>query len=199
MDFLNTFKYQVSWIDEKVSVRINLFLLPIFPPSSHSIVVFSFPVGISSLTRHSQQVLLGVEVSSVSWLGQFTVGVQITDYFNCSWVSKCFCCCLAWAVDLGVQVTDEGRSLYIGSFCPAMTSLSRYLEETAFIISISSSMFICLCLFSMCIKDIVSSIVFISCPSCRICSENLDLPSAYLKSFLYSLNRVLKFLLVLPI
>ena len=30
-----------------------------------SIVVF-FPVGPSSLTRHSQQVLLGVEVSSVS-------------------------------------------------------------------------------------------------------------------------------------
>ena len=30
------------------------------------------------------------------------------------------------------EVHDEGRSLYIGSFCPAMTSLSRYLEETAF-------------------------------------------------------------------
>jgi hypothetical protein len=26
--------------------------------------------------------LVGVEVSSVSWLGQLTVGVQITDYFN---------------------------------------------------------------------------------------------------------------------
>ena len=46
--------------------------------------------------------------------------------------------------------------------------------------------------------DIVSSIVFISCPSLRTCSENLDLPSsAYLKSFLCSLNLVLKFLLVL--
>ena len=40
--------------------------------------------------------------------------------------------------------------------------------------------------------DIVSSIVFISCPSLRTCSENLDLPSAYLKSFLCSLNLVLK-------
>jgi len=30
-------------------------------------------------------------------------------------------------------------------------------------------------------------------------SENLDLPSAYLKSFLCSLNLVFKFLLVLPI
>jgi hypothetical protein len=48
-----------------------------------------------------------------------------------------FVCCLAWAVDLGVQITDEGRSLYIGPFCPAMTSLSRYLEETAFSISVS--------------------------------------------------------------
>ena len=29
--------------------------------------------------------------------------------------------------------------MYIRSFCPAMTSLSRYLEEAAFSISISSS------------------------------------------------------------
>ena len=29
----------------------------------------------------------GVEVSSVSWLGQFTVGIEITDYFDCG-VSK---------------------------------------------------------------------------------------------------------------
>ena len=43
-----------------------------FSPSSHSIVVF-FPIGLSSLLRHFQQVLLGVEVSSVSWLGQLTV------------------------------------------------------------------------------------------------------------------------------
>ena len=26
-----------------------------------------------------------------------------------------FVCCLVWAVYLGVQITDEGRSLYIGS------------------------------------------------------------------------------------
>ena len=37
---------------------INLFLLPIFPPSSHPIVVFFFPIGLSSLS-HSQLVLLG--------------------------------------------------------------------------------------------------------------------------------------------
>ena len=47
--------------------------------------------------------------------------------------------------------------------------------------------------------DIVSSIVFISCPSLRTCSENLDLPSAYLKSFLCSLNLVLKFLLTVSV
>ena len=45
----------------------------------------------------------------------------------------------------GVQITDEGRSLYIGSFCPAMTSLGRYLEEAAFSISISSSLFVMYC------------------------------------------------------
>ena len=63
-----------------------------------------------------------------------------------------------------------------------MTSLSRYLEEAAF--SISISVFIFLRLFSRCIMGIVFSIVFISCPSLRTCSENLDFPSAYLKSFL---------------
>ena len=61
---------------------------------------------------------------------------------------------MAWAVDLEVQITDVGRSLYIGSFCPAMTSLSRYLEEVAFSISISSSVFIFLWLFSRCTINI---------------------------------------------
>jgi hypothetical protein len=56
---------------------------------------------------------------------------------------------LAWAVDLGVQITDVGRSLYIGSFCPAMTPLSRYLEEAAFSISIYSNVFIFIWLFSL--------------------------------------------------
>ena len=46
-------------------------------PSSHSIVVF-FPVDIPSLSRYFQRFLLGVEGSSVSWLEQLTVGVQIT-------------------------------------------------------------------------------------------------------------------------
>ena len=50
--------------------------------------------------------LVSVEVFSISWLGQLIVGVYITDHFN-------FVCCLAWAVDHGVQIIDEGRSLYI--------------------------------------------------------------------------------------
>ena len=53
-----------------------------------------------------------------------------------------------------------GRSLYIGSFCPEI-SLSRYLEEAAFSILISSSVFIFLWLFSSFIMDIIFSIVFV--------------------------------------
>ena len=53
-----------------------------------------------------------------------------------------------------------------------MTSLSMYLEDAAFSISISSSVFIFQWLFSRCIMDIISSTVFISCPSLRTCSEN---------------------------
>ena len=61
---------------------------------------------------------------------------------------------VAWSGLLSwVQITDVGRSLYIGSFCPAMTSLSRCLEEAAFSISITSSVFIFLWLFSTCIMD----------------------------------------------
>ena len=46
------------------------------------IVVF-VPVGLSSSLRHLWQVFVFVEVSSVTWLGQLTVGVKITDSFNC--------------------------------------------------------------------------------------------------------------------
>ena len=67
----------------------------------------------------------GLVVSSVSWLGQLaefkSLIISIVGFRN-------FICCLVCAVDLGVQITDEGRSLYIGSFCPAMTSLSSLLQ-----------------------------------------------------------------------
>ena len=65
---------------------------------------------------------------------------------------------VAWSGLLSwVQITDVGRSLYIVSFCPAITSLNRYLEESAFSILISSSVFIFLWLFSRCIMDMMSS------------------------------------------
>ena len=54
-----SFKYHVSYTDGKISVRIKLELS--FSPSSHLIVVFLFPVGLSSLSRHFQQVILGVK------------------------------------------------------------------------------------------------------------------------------------------
>ena len=78
------------------------------------------------------------------------------------------------AVDLGVPIADVGRSLYIASFGHAMTSLSRFSEETVFSILISSSVLIFLWLFSWCIMDIVSFIVFISCHSLRTSSEKAN-------------------------
>ena len=62
--------------------------------------------------------------------------------------------------------------MYIGSFCPAMTSLRKYLQEAAFSILIFPSVFIFLWLFSKCIMDIVSSSIVISRPSLRKCTEN---------------------------
>ena len=68
----------------------------------------------------------------------FLLGQSEMDcYCNCRFLKFWnFVCCLVWAVDLGVQIADVGRSLYIVSFCPAMTSLNRYLEEASFSISI---------------------------------------------------------------
>ena len=44
------------------------------------------------------------------------------------------------------------------------------------------------------LKVIISSISLISCPSCVMYYANFDLPSAYMKPFLCSLNLVMKFL-----
>jgi len=46
-----------------------------FSPSSHPIFVFFFPVGLSFINTTFSTSLVGVEVSSISWLGQLTVGV----------------------------------------------------------------------------------------------------------------------------
>ena len=69
-----------------------------FHRSPIQLVVF-VPVGLSSFL-HLRQVLLGVELSSVALPGPFIVGVKSQT---------------------------EGRSLHIGSFCAAITSLSSYL------------------------------------------------------------------------
>ena len=114
--------------------------------------------------------------SQGSHTGQLDFCNWLADgYFNC-WVSK-------FLLLLDLQITDEGRTLYIGSFCLMMTSLTRYLVEAAFSISIYSSVFIFLWLFLRYIMDMVSSIIFVSFPSLRTCSENLDLTSAYLWYF----------------
>ena len=67
---LNTFKYLVSCTDEKISVTINLLFYLYFPPSSHLIYVCMFlscrPFVVITLSTS----LVGVEVTSVSWLGQ---------------------------------------------------------------------------------------------------------------------------------
>ena len=76
LNICSIFKYHVS-------VRYWFIFITYFFTVVPFYVVFFFPVSLSSFMRHCQQVLKGVKVSSVSWLGQLTVGVQITDYFNC--------------------------------------------------------------------------------------------------------------------
>ena len=67
-------KYHVSCTDGKISVRINYHFTYFFTVvPSNSCVFLScrpFVVNTTFLTR-----LVGVEVSSVSWLGQLRVGV----------------------------------------------------------------------------------------------------------------------------
>ena len=73
-----SFKYHVSCTDEKISVRIIYFYYLFFHCRPIQCCVF-FPVGLLTLMRHFQQVLLGVEVSSVSWLGQDVLVASIVQ------------------------------------------------------------------------------------------------------------------------
>ena len=69
LSYLNhTYKYHVSSTDGKILVRINLLFYLYFPLLSHPTFVCFFPVGLSLLIQYFQ-------VTSVSWLGQMTVGV----------------------------------------------------------------------------------------------------------------------------
>ena len=91
----------------------------------------------------------------------------------------------------------EFKSLMRGEVCTLGHFVLRWhhwagIWRRLLLVFWSLQVFIILCLFSRCIVDVVSSINFISCPSLSTWSENLDSPS-YLKSFLCSLNYVLKF------
>ena len=111
-------------VDDVVwSIRINYYFIyfSTIVPSNSCVFLSCRPLVVNKTFSTG---LVGVEVYFVSWLGQLEfksliIVIVIVDFQN-------IVCCLAWA-DLGVQITDKGKSLYIGSFCPAMTSLSRYL------------------------------------------------------------------------
>ena len=55
--------------DNNLAEIINLFLLAICSPSSHSIVVIFIPVGLLLLTRHSQQPIGPVENAALTTKG----------------------------------------------------------------------------------------------------------------------------------
>ena len=74
MKFLivDTKKYHVFCTDGKISVRINLPLFSTVVPAIIFVFLSCRPfVAITTLSTG----LVGVEVTSVSWLGQLTVGV----------------------------------------------------------------------------------------------------------------------------
>ena len=125
----HTLKYHVSCTDGKISVRINLLFYLFFNvvPSNTYVFLSCRPFVVNTTFSTS------LEVFSVSWLWQLII--VIVGFQN-------FVCCLVWAVLSWSSNHCVGRSLYIGSSCPAMTSLSKCLEEAAFSISISSSVFI---------------------------------------------------------
>jgi hypothetical protein len=76
---INTFKYHVSCTDGKISVGIKIGITFIFWLHLHPIQLVVFvPIDLSSFL-HLRHVLLGVEVSSIAWFEQLTIGVQITD------------------------------------------------------------------------------------------------------------------------
>ena len=66
---LNTFKYHVLCIDGKISVRINLLFYQFFIVVPSNTCVFLSCRPFLVITTFSTG-LVGVEVSSVSWLGQ---------------------------------------------------------------------------------------------------------------------------------
>ena len=107
-----------------------IYYFTYFSSSSYSTLVCFFPVGLLLLIQHFQQVLWVLKFLLSAGLGSWQLEFKSQIIVMVGFQN--FVCYLVWAVYFGVQITDEGRSLYIGSFCPTMTSLSRYLEEAAF-------------------------------------------------------------------
>ena len=70
--------------EHEIRIKIQITFIFRFYSRCIQLVVF-VPVGLSSFLQHLQQVLLGVEVSSVVRPGQLTFVVQITDFFFLSW------------------------------------------------------------------------------------------------------------------
>ena len=60
--------------------------------------------------------LVGVEVYSVSWLGQLAFKLPVLIIVIVGFQS--FVCCLVWAVYLGVKITDEGIKCCINNERP---------------------------------------------------------------------------------
>ena len=80
VDFINTFKYHVLWTDGKISVRINLLFYLLFStvvPSNICMFLSCRPFNTTFSTG-----LMGVEVTSASWLGQLTVGNNFSHRNN---------------------------------------------------------------------------------------------------------------------
>ena len=88
-----------------------------FPPSFHLTVVCFCSIGLSLLIQRFHRVLWVLKLLLSPGLGSWQLEfksliiVIVGFFFNFEFLF------VTWP---GVQITDVGRSLYIGSFCPAM-------------------------------------------------------------------------------
>ena len=93
--------------------------------------VFFFPVGLSSLIQYFQHVLwvLKIFLSSGLSFHPTVVFFFLVDFSSLiRHFQQVFWGAEVSSVSLFEQLTVGVRNLYIGSFCPAMSSLSRYLQ-----------------------------------------------------------------------
>jgi hypothetical protein len=109
--------------------------------------VFCCAIALSSLMRYSQQVICLLAWAVDSWSSNHWLFQMMGLKFLLLLSLGCWSCSSNhwWGEDVCT----------LGRFFSAMTSLSRYLEEAAFNISISSSVFIFQWLCSRCLIDLV--------------------------------------------